>query len=639
MSESRLRISSIVLSMAVAIALSGCGGGGGPTTSMSDDGSMMPPVVNGETEGSFPLPSGHGLAAGEITVAPGASDEHGNVVVSCPAGGGACVVTVAADGTAVYDRTGGIPTFVPLYEPWGLPLGHGLAAGEITVAPGASDEHGNVVVSCPAGGGACVVTLAADDTAAYDRTGGIPTIMVAVDTRTPPEELPEIPSQQPIHAAQSPIIDLQGVLHIGADVAPPAGELAAGGTHNGIAVSYGSARDGVGADRVLEFFETHVGGGPSKAGEGFTFERGVTGLATFPDRPTIRLAEGTSDEFAAYAVRAVQFINAALPYEKRIVFSSDPAPPLAAIEDIPDGEIYIDFVPFVDWNAPNKELSRPGAEAIAQYDDVLEFNMQTQRWESKSQRAGHVWFDPERTSGESKESKFSTVLHEILHVLGFLGHNNSVRFPDSIMRDNYLLITKQIPPIDREALLAAYSRFEPGTSPEELTAENLGPWTDTSFHIRGGFDTRNGSVAFGVAMRNGLAQPWAFGPTPWTDLADNQMLSETVTWSGRLLGLTPAVEPVGGDADLGVNLGTLDGQLDFTDLEHWGANAAPGEIGTGTTWNDGDLGYSIGVRGNTFVQTGGDDGIVTGAFLGARHEAMGGTLQRSDLTAGFGGAR
>ena len=123
MSESRLRISSIVLSMAVAIALSGCGGGGGgPTTSMSDDGSMMPPVVNGETEGSFPLPSGHGLAAGEITVAPGASDEHGNVVVSCPAGGGACVVTVAADGTAVYDRTGGIPTFVPLYEPWGLCL-------------------------------------------------------------------------------------------------------------------------------------------------------------------------------------------------------------------------------------------------------------------------------------------------------------------------------------------------------------------------------------------------------------------------------------------------------------------------------------------------------------------------------------
>ena len=29
--------------------------------------------------------------------------------MTCPAGGGACVVSVAADGTAVYDRTGGVP--------------------------------------------------------------------------------------------------------------------------------------------------------------------------------------------------------------------------------------------------------------------------------------------------------------------------------------------------------------------------------------------------------------------------------------------------------------------------------------------------------------------------------------------------
>ncbi len=60
--------------------------------------------------GSWNLPSGHGLAAGEIRVAPGASEELGNVVVSCPAGGAACVVTVAADGTASYDRTGGTPS-------------------------------------------------------------------------------------------------------------------------------------------------------------------------------------------------------------------------------------------------------------------------------------------------------------------------------------------------------------------------------------------------------------------------------------------------------------------------------------------------------------------------------------------------
>ena len=36
--------------------------------------------------------------------------EHGNVVVSCPAGGNACVLNVAADGSASYHRTGGMPT-------------------------------------------------------------------------------------------------------------------------------------------------------------------------------------------------------------------------------------------------------------------------------------------------------------------------------------------------------------------------------------------------------------------------------------------------------------------------------------------------------------------------------------------------
>ena len=193
-------------------------------------------------------------------------------------------------------------------------------------------------------------------------------------------------------------------------------------------------------------------------------------------------------------------------------------------------------------------------------------------------------------------------------------------------------------PIDREAVQAAYRVLEPGTLPNQLF-EDLGPWDDTSAHIRGDFASLGGSVSFGVASRNGLAQPWAFGPTPWTDLADNQMLSETVTWSGRLLGFTPIVEVVGGAADLGVDLETLAGQLDFTNLEHWGANAVPRQIGTGAIWGDGDLGYTIGVHGNIFIQTGGDEGMVTGAFFGTAHEAMGGVVERTDLTASFGGTR
>ena len=63
------------------------------------------------------------------------------------------------------------------------------------------------------------------------------------------------------------------------------------------------------------------------------------------------------------------------------------------------------------------------------------------------------------------------------------------------------------------------------------------------------------------------------------------------------------------------------------------------EFDGGGRWGDGDLGYSVEVRGNTFTRTGGDAGVVTGAFFGPRHEGMGGVLERSDLSAGFGGKR
>ena len=104
----------------VAVTLAACGGGG------SDRGAPVvvgpgpvdpidPPVM--PSEESLSLPSGHGLSAGEIRVAPGGSAERGNVVVSCPAGGSACVVTVAADGTASYDRTGGVPSVMAQLRP------------------------------------------------------------------------------------------------------------------------------------------------------------------------------------------------------------------------------------------------------------------------------------------------------------------------------------------------------------------------------------------------------------------------------------------------------------------------------------------------------------------------------------------
>ena len=104
-----------------------------------------------------------------------------------------------------------------------------------------------------------------------------------------------------------------------------------------------------------------------------------------------------------------------------------------------------------------------------------------------------------------------------------------------------------------------------------------------------------------------------------------------------MLGLDDGSRSVAGAATLSVDLVTLAGDMAFTGLESW--TAAPGAIGTGDPWGDGDLAYRIGVNGNAFIRTGGDEGSLTGRFVGAAHEGMTGTLERDDLAAGFGGVR
>ena len=136
---------------------------------------------------------------------------------------------------------------------------------------------------------------------------------------------------------------------------------------------------------------------------------------------------------------------------------------------------------------------------------------------------------------------------------------------------------------------------------------DYGPWSGTSIHLAG-----NGLHAnFGVALRNGYAEPWAHGPRPRTTLENNAELSGTVTWRGTLVGFSER-RPIIGDAAIAVALGQLAGTAGFTALESWAAGSAPGAAGSGTMWGDGDLAYSIMVSGNTFRRTGGDDGTLTG---------------------------
>ena len=442
-------------------------------------------------------------------------------------------------------------------------------------------------------------------------------------------DTPDLPLQTPLQAGQAPVVALGDRVHVGADVAPPADALTQAALHGDARVAHGSRQDGVGATELIAYLEADAASYRDEENgmpEGPFLRFGMT-------PPTVRVADGTPPALVDETVRAVQAINAALPQDWQLGFSSDPAPSGAVMPS--SGEILVAFARQEDW--PPDAVPPAGEDiglALPEYsitptgDSAAPFRIEI--------GAGLVLVDHTRTEGLER---LGVIAHELIHLLG-RGHVDASRFPGTIMVDggSEELSEHILHPLDREALLAAYDHLEPETVPGDLASE-LGDWSDTSLHVHGTVDMETGEIAFGAALRNGLVQPWASGPSPDTALADNTALSEDVTWSGRLLGLTPDAEAVAGAADLLVNLATMAGRVDFTALEQWAAEAPPGDLGTGAMWHDGGLSYTIEVRGNTFVQTGGDTGTVTGAFFGPAHEGMGGVLERDDLSAGFGGNR
>ncbi len=412
----------------------------------------------------------------------------------------------------------------------------------------------------------------------------------------------------------SPVLTVDNTTYVGSGVVESLGiVLVAGGQegiqslragrHGDTRVFHGRVRNGVGRDRLVQYLR-----------EDARFD-GTDEIERFGVRPpVVRALAGTSDE-QWYELRlAVQTINAALPrgYQLRTDTARSYQRQPAA------GEIVVSFTrgtvcEAAAWGCAISSTSSSGEIT-----------------------AGEVWIDSTRPDGRNE--RLGILIHEILHVLG-RGHPDPYAFPDTIMvatgTENSGFVLSQL---DREALLAVYGRLDPGTREQDIYLA-LGDWEDRSVVVGGVMDIPGGTVAFGAAEMNGHVQAWSSGPTPWEWLEDNETLLGSARWSGRLVGLTPRAKTVAGAADLSIRLATLDGRLDFTGLESWAADAAPGAAGTGSRWGDGDLGYGVEVGGNQFWATSGDDGIVDGSFFGVAHEGMGGVVKREDLTAAFGGSR
>ena len=84
----------------------------------------------------------------------------------------------------------------------------------------------------------------------------------------PDVEYPELPLQRTFHASQAPIVDLDGILHVGADAAVPADQVPPVTHHGDTALSYGLARDGVGAAEVIAYLQAGRGRLPEYRGRG-----------------------------------------------------------------------------------------------------------------------------------------------------------------------------------------------------------------------------------------------------------------------------------------------------------------------------------------------------------------------------------
>ena len=447
---------------------------------------------------------------------------------------------------------------------------------------------------------------------------------------------PLLPMQEAAHAGQAPIRHLDGTLHVGAALAPPDGELPQSIRHGAASVHHGELPSAVTRAELVAYLSedalSYVRAGGEAGFDEQLFPDGLL-LRFAAEPPLVRVAEGTTPELVDEAVRVVQILNMSLPGDWQLGFAHEPG--AAGTSDPGPSEIIIAFAAQEEWpddvQPPEGEdigLALPRYGFYATGDPERPYNIEI--------TGGRIWIDPTRTEGDER---LGVIAHEIIHLLG-RGHPDPERFPDSIMiagggegPSEHILH-----PLDRAALFAVYSRVEPGGPPNAIDVD-LGPWEDSATHLYGLLGLSDGEIAFGTAFSNGLLQPWASGPAPDTTLAENPQLAGSAHWSGRLLGLTPTADAVAGAADLALSLESLDGELSFTALEYWPAGTVPGAVGSGSTWQDGSLGYRVDVRGNTFVQTGGDEGTVSGAFFGTAHEGMGGVVVRDDLSGAFAGTR
>ena len=250
--------------------------------------------------------------------------------------------------------------------------------------------------------------------------------------------------------------------------------------------------------------------------------------------------------------------------------------------------------------------------------------------------ASLIEVEPDGTGGSHPQ--FGIVVHEMIHALGLEGHVFEGDHPETLMPDTGPLPDElqlhDIPRIDGEALMTAYSLYDTGQTDDDIDYTTLGPWASVVPAISGRIRTDGDTVEFGVEYRSQWIRAWDEGPIPTTSLADTP-LTGTVVWEGQMVGYTDQGQEATGDAGIAVEIDTLTGTAGFTEI-----------MANGSPWAGGhDLSTAILVSGNRIESTEGGPWVgFDGQFRGSGHEAVTGAFrwERDDtgnLTAAFGATR
>ena len=616
-----------------SLFLAACGGGGGGPAVSGGTGSG--PTGPGSPTAGIPLtlPSGHGVAAGEITVPAGVSAEHGNVVLSCPAGGGACVVTVASDGTASFDRTGGVPavtarrytrdysrdnpTAEDLLDHWNNPETLRFALGLSAVSQSdiavrkrslkalldaVGRDSGNARIRLRNVRAEDVEIIGQKNGITYGQWKGGPagTLNIEFDWRFAPHVGPETRAwtERAGKLWSHRLLD-----DFGTHVIP-----------RGRKVQFYDSVEQDFVERTFEdtvltnglFVAVYEDGGYNAGGGWFEAERTESDVE--PWLGWLILGKQYFDSQKLYVNRHFMHV---LTHEIGHIL-----PLLYGYGTIPSIERYVNRQD-ATFGGPRSRLANDGKPVPFQW--IVEKGVNRYPVPPHTPGATLDWGHPAACSS-------------------IMAYCNVVKYDPQTGTSSFHVDYYEPSKMDF-ALLAdiGYEILDSAiaSEPEVYGWGAWGRYSAWGVGVERTFEIHAGDVEDIFHDRLRVSAD-AFGVAPATSLADNSVLSGTATWSGSLLGVDlgrPMLPPVFGDAELQVNLSNLAGVARFDGLTVYVENeSAP--------FRAPNLEYAIEVTGNSFSDAG---RYVNGLFYGPNHEEMAGVLNDQNpsvnLLAGFGGKR